>query len=372
MSKKIIVSTRKGLFTVQRNGASRWGISKADFVSDNVTIALPDPRDGGKTIFAALNHGHFGVKLHRSRDGGASWTEVSAPAYPKRPEGAPPDINPMSQQEIPWTLKLIWALEPGGSDQASTYWCGTIPGGLFRSDDRGDSWQLIDSLWNDPKRKEWFGGGMDLPGIHSIAVHPNNSNDVLIAISCGGAWRSLDGGKTWAVDGKGMRAEFMPPEQAYEPNIQDAHRLVQCNGNPNRLWVQHHNGIFRSDDRAQSRSAIETVKPNFGFAVAVPPTNPDIAWFVPGIKDEHRIPPDGKVVVTRTTDGGKTFEHLRSGLPQEHAYDIVYRHCLDIDETGNTLAMGSTTGSLWVTEDGGDAWSTISTHLPPIYAVRFV
>lgn len=372
MSRKIIVSTRKGLFTISRNAASQWSISKAEFISDNVTIALPDPRDEGQTIFAALNHGHFGVKLHRSRDGGASWTEIAAPAYPKLPEGTPPETNPTSGQVIPWALKLIWALEPGGEDQTSTYWCGTIPGGLFRSDDHGDSWQLVESLWLDPRRNEWFGGGMDLPGIHSISVNPKNSNDVVIAVSCGGAWQTLDGGKTWKIGGKGLRAEFMPPEQAYEPNVQDAHRLVQCNADPNRLWVQHHNGIFRSDDRAQSWTEIETVKPNFGFAVAVHPTKPDTAWFVPGIKDEHRIPPDGKVVVTRTTDGGKTFDYLRMGLPQDHAYDIVYRHCLDIDDTGNTLAMGSTTGSLWITEDGGDSWSTVSTHLPPIYALRFV
>jgi len=80
----------------------------------------------------------------------------------------------------------------------------------------------------------------------------------------------------------------------------------------------------------------------------------------------------GKFVVTRTRDGGETFETLSRGLPQQHAYDLVYRHCLEVDGTGEQLAVGSTTGSLWVSQDQGDSWTAISYHLPPIHCVRFV
>ena len=89
------------------------------------------------------------------------------------------------------------------------------------------------------------------------------------------------------------------------------------------------------------------------------------------ISDEKRIPVDGEVVVSRTRDGGNTFEVLRKGLPQEHAYDLTFRHALDVDETGNRLAFGSTTGSLWISEDQGDTWQQIASHLPPVYCVRF-
>jgi hypothetical protein len=54
-----------------------------------------------------------------------------------------------------------------------------------------------------------------------------------------------------------------------------------------------------------------------------------------------------------------------------HAYDIVFRHALDVDTTGQRLALGSTTGSLWTSDDGGDSFSCVSNHLPPIYAVHF-
>jgi hypothetical protein len=156
------------------------------------------------------------------------------------------------------------------------------------------------------------------------------------------------------------------------PADADVHCLVQCAAHPDAYWVQHHNGIFRSVDGAQRWTEIERVEPSsFGFAVAVHPGQPDAAWFVPGLSDEHRIPPSGQVVVTRTRDGGRTFETLRRGLPQHHAYDLTYRHALDIDRTGNRLAFGTTTGSVWISEDQGDSWTTISEHLPPVYAVRF-
>jgi photosystem II stability/assembly factor-like uncharacterized protein len=169
-----------------------------------------------------------------------------------------------------------------------------------------------------------------------------------------------------------MRAEYMPPERQMDPNIQDPHIMVMCREKPDSLWVQHHNGIFRSNDAARSWQEIKTASPSvFGFAVAVHPSDPETAWFVPARKDEYRYPVDAKVVVSRTRDGGKTFEVLRKGLPQEHAYDLTFRHSLDIDETGRRLAFGSTTGSLWITEDQGDSWTCVSEHLPPVYCVRF-
>jgi hypothetical protein len=156
-----------------------------------------------------------------------------------------------------------------------------------------------------------------------------------------------------------------------EPLFQDVHRLVQCAQQPDVFWVQHHCGIFRSQDNAQNFEQIRAQPSSFGFAVAVHPRDGDTAWFVPAVKDECRVPFDAKFVVTRTRDGGKSFEPLSQGLPQRPAYDLVYRHGLDIDVTGERLAMGSTTGSLWITENGGDEWTNISTHLPPIYCVRF-
>lgn len=374
MSNRLLAATRKGLFTIDRTGpgSNSWKITRTAFLAEHVIMTLPDRRDG--SLYASLYHGHFGSKLHRSADGGDTWEEVAVPTYPQPPEGHVE--KDMWGRTIEWKLDRIWALEAGGTHEPGVLWCGTLPGGLFKSLDHGKSWSLVESLWRNPLRTEWMGGGADLPGIHSICVDPRDPKHVTIGISCGGVWVTTDGGSTWNVQADGIWSAYTPPEEKQNPNVQDVHRVVQCSSNPDAMWAQHHNGIFRTTNGCKSWDDVSNLKSlsptSFGFAVAVHPHEPDTAWFVPGVKDEHRLPPDGKVVVARTRDGGRNFEFLRKGLPQDHAYDLTYRHGLDIDESGNRLAFGSTTGSIWVTEDQGDSWHTISEHLPPIYCVRFV
>ena len=365
MSDTLLVSTRKGLFWVRRQNGN-WGIDRVDFPGDNVTLTLTDPRSGYR--YAALDHGHFGVKLHRLE--GANWREIAVPIYPTKPEGL--EENDIWGRPLAWSLARIWALQAGGTDEPGVIWCGTLPGGLFRSTDHGESWEMVRSLWDHPKRKQWMGGGADLPGIHSIVVDPRNSKRVWIAVSTGGIWFTGNSGESWAQRGQGMRAEYVPVELTHDPIAQDVHCLVQCPSAPHRMWVQHHNGIFVSSDEGITFSEITGVEPStFGFAVVAHPNKPDTAWFVPEIKDEKRIPREGKLVVSRTRDGGKSFDILSNGLPQEHAYDIVYRHALALDATGERLAFGSTTGGLWVSESQGDSWVNLTHTLPPIYAVRF-
>jgi hypothetical protein len=232
---------------------------------------------------------------------------------------------------------------------------------------------MMRALWDHPKRKQWSGGGADLPGFHSICVDPRNSQRVWVAVSTGGIWFTEDGGASWTQRGEGMRAEYAPPESTHDPVVQDVHRLVQCPAAPQRMWVQHHNGIFVSSDEGRTFTEVTGVEPSsFGFAVVVHPQEPDTAWFIPEIKDEKRIPREGKLVVTRTRDGGKSFDILTNGLPQSHAYDVVYRHALALDLDGNGLAFGSTTGGLWVSEDQGESWVCVTHTLPPVYAVQFV
>ena len=364
MGDRLFVATRKGLFTLDRaKGAqARWRLDAPQFLGDPVTAVLRDARDGA--IYAALNLGHFGVKLRRSRDQGKTWEEIGTPAYPPQPES--------STDKTPWKLLQIWCLEPGGQDQPGVLWAGTIPGGLFRSDDNGGSWSLNEGLWQLPERAEWSGGGYDHPGIHSVCIDPRNSARIAVAISTGGVWQTGDGGSSWSIASRGMRAEYMPPERSMDPNVQDSHRVVQCPANPDVFWAQHHNGVFRSTDGLQSWHEIGTVIPSvFGFAVAVHPRDAETAWFVPAVKDAYRVPVNARLAVARTRDGGKTFEALRKGLPQKNAYDLVYRHGLAVDSSGNKLAMGSTTGGLWISEDQGESWRTVAARLPPIYCVRF-
>lgn len=366
-SDRILVGTRKGLFLVEREGG-RWRLGRHCFAGEPVTMTLRDPRDGA--LYAALRLGHFGCKLHRSRDGGERWEPCGVPEYPAPPPGEG-EVRDEFGRSWSWKLDLIWALEPGHPSQPGVLWCGTIPGGLFRSADSGASWQMVRSLWDQPLRKRWMGGGYDAPGIHSVCVHPGDPRRLAVAVSTGGCWFSSDGGEGWEPHTEGMYNEYMPPAERGDPVAQDVHRMVQCPADPRALWVQHHNAAFRSVDGGLSWQEVRPPPSKFGFAVAVHPRDPGTAWFVPADKDERRYPLDGRLVVARTRDGGQRFEELRRGLPEEPAYDLVYRHGLDIDGSGARLALGSTTGSLWITEDGGDHFDLVSAHLPPIYAVRF-
>jgi hypothetical protein len=356
MSERMLVATRKGLLTFVRK-KDAWSIARTDFPGIPVTAVLNDARDG--TLYSVLKHGHFGTKLHRSDDDGRSWAELPAPAFPADSAGSP-------------TLFQVWTIETGGADEPGRLWAGALPAGLFRSDDRGESWSLVNALWDVPERSSWFGGGYDDAGIHTILPDPRDSRRVFVAISCGGVWESRDSGKAWALQGDGLVAAYMPPELAGKRETQDPHRVARCAAAPDIMWMQHHNGIFRSTDAGATWVQLKLSGDDFGFAVVAHPTDPNTAWFVPAIKDELRVPRDGALAVTRTRDGGNSWETFRDGLPQHDAFDLIYRHGLDIDATGKQLAMGSTTGSLWVSETAGENWQLVNAHLPPIYALRLV
>ncbi len=349
------VATRKGLFELRCDGAA-WAITNVAFLGEPVSaVLLPD---GEGRMMAALNLGHFGVKTHVSENAGRSWHEVATPTYPAQPQGV---------EGPAWKLQLTWVLERSGS----TVWAGTLPGGLFRSPDFGQSWQLVDALWNVPGRSGWFGGGYDVPGIHSICPHPTREHELLVGVSSGGVWHTADDGQTWASRCKGLRATYVPPEQAEEPNVQDPHAVRRCFAQPDVLWCQHHNGIWRSDDNAMSWRPIEAPVSSFGFAVAPHPHDANTAWFVPAQADERRVPVGAALVVNRTRDAGRSFDSLRTGLPQKHAYDLIYRHGLAVADDGVHLMMGSTTGNVWSSADGGERWVKLDAHLPPVFAVHF-
>ncbi|WP_255840081.1 WD40/YVTN/BNR-like repeat-containing protein [Pseudomonas benzenivorans] len=246
MADVLHVATRKGLLTFTRT-AGAWALARSDFLGEPVSMVLADRRDGH--LYAALHLGHFGPKLWRSADGGRHWVEIAAPAFAANADGQGPSVE------------MIWSLECGGVDQPQTLWAGTLPGALFRSDDRGESWELNDALWQRPERAQWFGGGYDQPGIHSICIDPRDSARLQVAVSCGGGWCSDDAGSSWVCRTQGMRAAYMPPELAHTPEIQDPHRMVACPAQPDTLWVQHHNGIFLSRDGGMHWREIEGVEP---------------------------------------------------------------------------------------------------------------
>jgi photosystem II stability/assembly factor-like uncharacterized protein len=369
MAGRLLCGSRKGLVTFRR-GADGWALDAVHFPGIPVEYAMRDPRDGA--LWAGLDHGHWGPKLHRSRDDGATWEEIPPPAFP---DGAQ-IRDAWSGRVDEAVLENLWTLMPGGADQPGRLYIGTNPGGLFRSDDGGDTWSLVRGLWDHPSRlgeeggrPGWFGGGRDTPGVHSICVDPRDSRRVFVGISCGGVFETTDDGETWAPRNAGLPAPGMP-EGEHETG-HDPHHVLQVAGTPDVIWQQNHMGVYRSTDAGRTWTDVsERDGPvGFGFPVAVDPDDPLRAWVVPANGDQGRTAVGGRLLVCRTDDGGRTWRQLTAGLPQVAAFDLVYRHALD--HASGRLAFGSTTGNLFLSEDGGDTWATLSHHLPPIYSVRF-
>jgi photosystem II stability/assembly factor-like uncharacterized protein len=357
MKNSLLLGTRKGLIVCRKKHGD-WKINEVHFEGVPVSIAYADERSGN--WWACLDHGHWGVKLHRSRDEGKTWAEVTAPAYP---EGA--EIKPGEAA----TTRYLWAMAHGGKNNPNRIWIGTEPGGLFRSDDGGDNFQLVESLWNHPSRPTgWMGGGRDHAGIHSIVVDPRNEDRLLVGVSVAGVFETTDAGKTWAVRNKGLRADFLPDPDAEIGH--DPHILVAAPTNPDVLWQQNHCGIFRTTDGGANWQDV-TEKDglaNFGFAIAVAHDNPDQAWVAPGLSDVTRVAVKNALCICRTDDGGKSWKAFRKGLPQDFCFDIVYRHALA--SAGDEVIFGTTTGNVFTSNDRGESWQTLSNYLPMVYSVQ--
>ena len=249
------VGTRKGLFEL-RHRKGTWEIVSTHFLGDPVSALLAEA-DGA--VYAALDLGHFGAKLWR-RNGSSAWRELAAPAFPPKPADALDDPHP-------WSLGKIWALEPGGVP--GRLWAGTMPGGLFRSDDGGASWALNEALWRMPERRQWMGvAGGEQPGIHTVLVDPRDPADVRVGVSTAGLWASPDAGQSWRIINRGMYNEYMPPERREDPIAQDVHRLARCAAHPEVMWCQHHNGVFRSQDAGANWREVTAIRPSkFGFVI---------------------------------------------------------------------------------------------------------
>ena len=362
MSKdRLILGTRKGLLVMRRNGRS-WQIIHSVFHGVPFSYAMEDHRTG--IVWACADHGHWGQKLYRSHDGGATLEEVPAPRYPEGTMAS----NVWTGGESPAAVTYLWTIVPGGDDQPERLYIGTEPGGLFRSNDNGQTFEFVEGLWNHPSRpKNWFGGGRDQAGTCSIIIDPRDSDHLFVGISVGGVYESTDGGQSWVGRNKGLRADYLP--KPFAEYGHDPHCLIASPSNPDVLWQQNHCGVFRSTDAGRNWLDISFKKIKFGFPIVVDAQDMNTAWVVPGISDEKRMAFDGALFVGRTEDGGESWQELRNGLPQEDCYDIVFRHALDID--GETLIFGSTTGNLFLSEDRGDSWQCIGSNFPPIYSVRF-
>lgn len=365
----LLIGTRKGAFLLKSDRTRRtWKLSAPIHLGHIVHHMVCDPRDT-RTILMAASTGHLGPTIFRSTDGGKTWKESTAPpAFRKLPEG-----------EKGRSVGHVFWLTPCHANEPGSWYAGTSPQGLFRSDDGGITWKPFSYINEDPQYIEWMGsvqdGTPDGPKLHSIIVDPRDPKHLYFGMSGGGIHESADGGKTFTPLIKGM--ETVEGFDAAVVTYHDPHCLRLCPSNPDRLYHQNHCGIYRIDRPSNEWVRIGKAMPkkvgDIGFPMVVHPRNADTAWVFPmdGTTVWPRVSPEGKPAAYVTRNGGISWTRQDKGLPRSNAWWTVKRQAMTNDVLNPVgLYVGTTQGEIWASRNEGSTWTCIARHLPEIYSVE--
>jgi len=353
----LLVGTMKGAFLLRSSAArTRWERGGPHFPGYPIYALAYDGRAGRRRLWAGSGSEHWGPALSSSDDFGRTWDTPEHPAV-RFPE------------DTGAAVKRIWQIRPGRPEEPETLHCGVEPAALFESRDGGASWSLVRGLHDHPHRPRWMPGGGGL-ALHTILPDPVRRDRMFVAISTGGTYRTDDGGASWQARNAGVRAEFMP--EKYPEFGQCVHKIVQHPSRPDRLFLQNHWGLYRSDDAGDSWSDIARGVPSdFGFAMVMHPHDAETVYILPIESDRYRCTPEGKLRVYRTRNAGGSWEPLTRGLPQRDALETVLRDAMSADTLNPAgIYFGTRSGQLWGSRDGGASWTLVAGGLPPIVCVK--
>lgn len=349
---ELLVGTRKGLVVLRGERGGPLAVAGRAFAGDVVEYACRDARTG--RAFASVTSGFFGPRLHFT-DGDAlgEWRLAEGLVFPEDAGAA---------------VDRIWVVEPGA--EPGRLWAGVAPAALFTSTDDGATWQLVRPLWEVPSRPEWEGGAGGLC-LHSICPWPGQPGKLAVGISAAGVWRTEDGGESWRWGVEGLVPRYVPEEARATTTSFCVHKLRRAPLRPERIWMQFHGGVYRSDDAGATwRSIADGLPSDFGFPLAIDPRDPDRAWVIPLVADVDRVTPEGRVRVYETRDGGGSWRPCGQGLPQRDAYLTVLRQAFTIDGRDPLgLYFGAESGDVFASADAGATWVTAAERLPPVTSV---
>ena len=362
---RVLVGTRKGAFILTSDGKRKeWQIDGPHFGGWEIYHVKGSPVDPNR-LYASQSSGWFGQIMQRSDDGGKSWHTVGNEfAY----EGGGGTHLWYDDTQHPWEFKRVWHLEPSHTDPDTVY-AGVEDAALFKTTDGGQTWRELSGLRLHPSGPSWQpgAGGMCL---HTILLDPANPQRIYIAISAAGAFRTDDGGVTWRPINQGLRSEYIPDPKAETGHC--VHRLAMHPSRPNVLFMQKHWDVMRTDDAGESwREVSGNLPTDFGFPIAVHAHEPETIYVVPIKSDSEHYPPEGKLRVYRSRNGGEEWEPLTRGLPQSDCYVNILREAMSVDDLDSCgIYFGTTGGQVYASADGGDSWEAIARDLPSVLSVE--
>jgi photosystem II stability/assembly factor-like uncharacterized protein len=350
---ELLVGTRKGLFALTGSPGEEFEVRARAFAGEPVEYAMRDPRSG--RLLAAVTSAFYGPRIWLAEDAGGEWRQAEGVALPEGGDTA---------------LERVWVIVAGEAD--GTLYAGGDPGVLFESRDGGETWELNRALWEQPTRPHWQAGGGGLC-LHSIVPWPGDPDRVALGISAVGVWLTGDGGRTWRHGNQGLVPRYLP-EEARDGSLDlCVHDLHRAPGRPERMFMQFHGGVYRSDDAGETWTDIGAGLPSdFGFPMAVDPADPDSAYVIPLTAAEDRVTPGGRVRVYETRDAGASWTPRGEGLPDGDAYLTVLRQAFGAAGEGAALELyfGATSGDVFGSADAGATWFSAATRLPPVHSVR--
>lgn len=248
----------------------------------------------------------------------------------------------------------------GVLDKPMLYYMGATGGGVWKTENAGTTWENISD--------EYFKVGT----IGAVAVAQSDNNVLYVGTgeapirgvttSAGdGMWKSTDAGKTWSHIGLEKSGQIAQIE-IHPTNPDIAWVAVQ-----GQIWAPNdERGVFRTTDGGKTWQHVLKVSGNTGATdLSLDPTNPRIlyaAMWNHGRKPWfiHSGGTDGGIY--KSIDGGDSWEKLEGGLPE-----MVGKIAVDVSASNPQrvyalIEAEPKKGGLWRSDDAGETWSLINSH----------